>query len=201
MCPKIIHTRKEYVSYFNLSSELIQHKSSLNKIIAVGSDSEKIVGESFKDLMPNMIHLLCDLHMKGNIKEKALKLKRHTKSRVGTLIKYIFGKPIEGKVEKGLADSLTTEEFTATMTVLKQKWRNIGEKGKQFYHYFKDNKLYQIKSCMSAEERVIVGLQFPPKPNLQNANECMNSVLKRAGPRKCKRISEADEKLTTGVKK
>ena len=37
----IIHTRKEYVSYFNLPSKLIQCKTSLNKIIAVGSDSEK----------------------------------------------------------------------------------------------------------------------------------------------------------------
>ena len=38
-----------------------------------------------------------NIHMKGNIKEKALKLE-FTKSEVGTLIKDIFGKEI--KVEK-----------------------------------------------------------------------------------------------------
>ena len=45
------------------------------------------------------MHLLCDMHMKDNIKEKALKL-GFTKSEVGTLIKDVFGKQIEGTVEK-----------------------------------------------------------------------------------------------------
>ena len=44
-----------------------------------------------------------NIHMKGNIEEKAMKLE-FTKSEVGTLIKDIFGKQIKDKVEKGLAD-------------------------------------------------------------------------------------------------
>ena len=44
------------------------------KIIALARDSEKNVHQLFKDLMSNLIHLLCDMHMKDNIKEKALKL-------------------------------------------------------------------------------------------------------------------------------
>ena len=106
--------------------------------------------------------------MKDNIKEKVLKL-RITKSEVGTLIKDIFGKQIEDIVEKGLADSLTTEELKATMNALEQKWKNIGQKGEQFYQYFKDNTLYQIKNCMSAEVRAMVGLGFPPKSYLQTS--------------------------------
>ena len=136
--------------------------------------------------------------MKDNIKEKALKLE-FTKSEVGTLIKDVFGKEI--KVEKGLADSLVTERFTAIMTVLEQKWKNIREKGETFYQYFKDNKLYQIKRCMSAEVTAIVRLGFPRKPYLQNANVCMNNVLNLARSKKCKRISEVAEKLRTAVKK
>ena len=72
-----------------------------------------------------------NIHMKDNIKEKALKLE-FTKSEVGTLIKDIFGKEIKDKVEKGLADSLITEKLTATMTVLERKWKNIVEKGETF---------------------------------------------------------------------
>ena len=49
MDPAIIHARKEYVSHFNLPSNLIQHKSSLNKTILVGSDSQKNVYQPFKD--------------------------------------------------------------------------------------------------------------------------------------------------------
>ena len=106
--------------------------------------------------------------MKDNIKEKVLKL-GITKSEVGTLIKDIFVKQIEDIVEKGLADSLTTEKLKATMNALEQKWKNIGQKGEQFYQYFKDNTLYQIKNCMSAEVRAMVGLGFPPKSYLQTS--------------------------------
>ena len=49
MDPAIIHARKEHVSHFNLPSKLIQNKSSLNKIILVGSDSQKSVYQPFKD--------------------------------------------------------------------------------------------------------------------------------------------------------
>ena len=65
--------------------------------------------------------------------------------------------------------------------------------------YFKDNKLYQIKSCMPAEVRAMVGLGSPPKPCLQNASECMDSALKPAGSTKCKSVSEVAEKLRTAV--
>ena len=78
--------------------------------------------------MPSIIHLLCDIHLKDNIKEKPLKLE-FTKSEVGTLIKDIFDKQIKNKVEKGLADSLIDEQFTATMTVSEQKMEKHWKKG------------------------------------------------------------------------
>ena len=77
----------------------------MNKVIAVGSDSEKNVYQPFEDLIPNIMH---DTHMKDNIKEKPLKL-GFTKSEIDTLSKYIFGKQIEDTVVKGLAYSSTAE--------------------------------------------------------------------------------------------
>ena len=74
--------------------------------------------------------------MKDNIGEKVMKLE-FTTSEVGTLIKDIFGKQIKDKVEKSLADSLIAEQFTATMTVSEQKWKNIGEKGERFINISK----------------------------------------------------------------
>ena len=102
-----------------------------------------------------------NIHMKDNINEKAMKLE--------------FAK------SEDIFHQKISAESTANMTVLKQKWKNIGEKGETFYQYFKDNKLYQIKGCMSAEVRAIVGLGFPQKPYLKNANVCMNNVLNPAG--------------------
>ena len=47
MGPAVIHVREEYVSHFNHLSKLIQHKNSLNKIILLGSDSQKNVYQPF----------------------------------------------------------------------------------------------------------------------------------------------------------
>ena len=172
----------------------MQHKGSFNKIFVVGSDSEKIAYHLFKDLLPNITHLLCDMVMRENIKEKSLKL-GFTKSEVAAVIEDSFSTQIEDTVEEGLADSLAAEKFTATMIAVEQKWKNNGEKGEQFYHYLKVEKLYQTKSCMSAEVRAVVGLRSPPKTYLQNANKCMNSVLKPAGLAKCKSIDDVADKF------
>ena len=47
---------------------------------------------------------------------------------------------------------------------------------------------------MSAEVRAIVGLGFPRKSYLQNANVCMNNALNPADSKKCKRTGEVSEK-------
>ena len=48
---------------------------------------------------------------------------------------------------------------------------------------------------------VIVGLEFPRKPYLQNANVYMNNALNLTCSKKCKRISEVSGRLNTAVKK
>ena len=97
------------------------------------------------------------LILKDNIKEKALNL-RFTKSEIGTLIKYIFGKQIE---DAGVINRIYSNH-DCLGTKIGKPW----EKGERFYQYFKDNKLYQINSCMPAEVKAMVGLGFPPNPYL-----------------------------------
>ena len=52
---------------------------------------------------------------------------------------------------------------------------------------------------MTAEIRSLAGLGYPPKPYTQNANECVNAVLKR-GQRKCKSITDVIKILQDYVK-
>ena len=61
-----------------------------------------------------------------------------------------------------------------------QKWCALGNSEAQFSEYFRLHKLQHIRNCMAAELRVMVGLGFPPKPYTQNANNCINSVVKRS---------------------
>ena len=52
------------------------------------------------------------------------------------------------------------------------KWRT-------FYQYFTTYKIALIKQSMTADIRSMAGLGYPPQLYNQNANECMNSVIKR----------------------
>ena len=68
--PTIIHSRKEYRSYFSLPSEMLRLEPKLAGMRVFGSDSEKNVYKPFSNLFPTAIRLLCDLHMKDNIQNK-----------------------------------------------------------------------------------------------------------------------------------
>ena len=88
------------------------------------------------------------------------------------------------------------------MTVLEQKWKNTGEKGETFYQYFNDNKLCQIKGCMSADVReVVVGLHFHESLICKMQTCAWITSWTLQVQKKCKRVSEVAEKLITAAKK
>ena len=72
---------------------------------------------------------------------------------------------------------------------LKASWITRCKYGKEFASYFEKNKLDLIKETLSQNIRSMAGLGFPPEVYNQNANECMNSVLKRDTPRDKKRMT------------
>ena len=55
----------------------------------------------------------------------------------------------------------------------------LGNSEAQFSEYFRLHTLQHPRNCITAESRAVVGLDFPRKPSTQNANECVNSVMKR----------------------
>ena len=55
--PTIIHTRKEYQSYFSLPSEMLRLKPKLAGMRVFGSDSERNVYKPFSNLFPTAIRL------------------------------------------------------------------------------------------------------------------------------------------------
>ena len=59
-------------------------------------------------------------------------------------------------------------------------------KGNQFYNYFISHKVEGICNCMSSVVRSMAGLGYPSKPYTQNANECINSVIKPRRAETCK---------------
>ena len=54
--PTIIHTRKEYQSYFSLPNEILQLESKLVGMSVFGSDSEKNIYKPFSNLFHSSFH-------------------------------------------------------------------------------------------------------------------------------------------------
>ena len=71
----------------------------------------------------------------------------------------------------------TDSTFKTEGDKLYEKWLAVMEKGEQFVQYFKDNKEDQIRNCMLLSTRIACQLNLDVYT--QNANECMNSVMRK----------------------
>ena len=174
--PALIHSGKEYSSYFDLPNVMAKANKNLRNILVFGTDSEKNVYQTFQDVNENGYHLLCDLHMKSNIKKKLSELVIG-KDNKETIMKDIFGQTVAGIVEPGLVDAI--DDFDKVLDELVRKWEGMGSKESLFADYFASHKVIHIRTSISADIRAMAGLGFPPSPYTQNANECINSVIKR----------------------
>lgn len=186
--PVLIHQRKTFSSYVSLPFSMIKHKSSLSGVLVTGSDGEKPLKDALNTGFSTAAHLLCDVHMEDNIQSKLsqLNIPKVTAERYLT---DIFGRRVENKKIKGLVDCSTTSELENSHNDLKPAWIDRHRSGKEFSTYFEKHKLELIKATMSQNIRSMAGLGFPPEVYNQNANECMNSVLKRDIPNDKKRMS------------
>ena len=110
---------------------------------------------------------------------------------------------------KGLVDYNSDEEFEREFLRLVEIWKEM-PKGEDFINYMKKHKKQLIKQFMLASTRERCGLGSPPKDYNQNANEAINSMIKRAkGPNKLsmreavqlmqQEVSGQDEKVKPAI--
>ena len=92
----------------------------------------------------------------------------------------VFGKTSGNIKIKGLLDCFEENEFLAEWKNLEEKWKKRGAEGYHFLKYLTETKKDLMKSSMIASVRKRCGLGDPPKQYDQNANEAMNSVIKKA---------------------
>ena len=176
--PALIHQRRLFDSYFQLPSGMLKYCPDLKNLLAYGSDGEKNITDSFDTCFSGAKHLLCDLHMKDNIKQKLLNLNISTnESKI--FMDDIFGIQIGQSKRAGLVDCTSEDAFDKMLESLKDDWCNRHPNGEEFFQYFITYKSDLIKQSMTADVRAMTGLGFPPQLYNQNANECMNSVIKR----------------------
>ena len=85
--------------------------------------------------------------------------------------------------------------FDLKLNHLREKWMGFGGKRNQFYSYLFSHKVEGICNCISSELRSMAGLDYPPKPYSQNANKCINSVIKPRESQKCKSIIDVVNRI------
>lgn len=176
--PILLHQKKSFDSYFKMPSSLLQMCPNLVNLKVFGTDGDQNLYNAFQVCFPGSHHLLCDLHMVDNIERKLCNL--GIRGNIAKLYKNdIFGSVYDGKKVKGLIDCLSKQEFDEKCNVLEEQWTARHPAGKEFFNYFIDYKAEIIKQTMTAELQSICGFGYPPRPYNQNANECINSVIKR----------------------
>ena len=179
--PILIHQREQFSSYYSLPSTMIRYEPDLRRILAFGTGKEVPLYSAFKSALPFAVHLLCDMHMKDSISLKLSELDIR-----GPLARQYMTEIFGNGQQRGqrLVDRSTEAEFSERMENLKEGWTTRHKEGGKFCTYFTDKKAPKILSCMSSTVRSMSGLGFPPDLNCQNANECMNSVVKRGAKNK-----------------
>ena len=175
--PLLLHQRKTYESYFNLPSSMVQACPNIKNVRVFGTDGDANLYTCFHDCFLSARHLLCDIHMMDNIKNK-LKTLNITGQVADEFIKDIFGKQVGQTKIKGLVDCTSPEMYDVKFHELQNKWKNRHSNGQIFTDYFIKNKCNLIKECMLADVRSMCGMGFPPQTYNQNANECINHVIK-----------------------
>ena len=153
---------------------MVKLRPNLIKLKAFGSDGEKNVHEAFKSSFPTAKHLLCTIHMKDNIKRKCLGLGIVSEP----YIEEIFRKKVNDTKIKGLMDCNDEKEFDVFYDQLRELWVKR-PKGVEFSVFMDNYKRKAIKDSMLVETRKICGLGDPPEDYTQNANESINSMIKR----------------------
>ena len=136
-------------------------------------------------------------HAKENIENKLSKLQVKDKN---IYMEEIFRKTSGNIKTKGLLDCFEENEFVAEWKNLEEKWKKRGVQGYQFLKYLTEAKKDHMKSSMIASVRKRCGLGDPHKQYDQNANEAMNSVVKKAKEKGIISVKETIKLLHQEVK-
>jgi hypothetical protein len=174
--PILIHQKKNFDSYFKLSSSILQICPEMKNLKAFGTDGDKNLSDAFEVCFTSAKHLLCDIHMQDNI-ERKLKDLGITKGKAREYIDDIFGKTKDGIKTKGLVDSMSSEEFDHTLQNLYEKWKSIHPNGTLFLKYFMEYKADLIKKLHVFRVTKSLRIRFSTK----------------AIQSKCKRMHEFDD--------
>ena len=175
--PGILHKQKLYTSYKTLPLLMSKYCAGTSGILVYGTDGEENMAKALADAYPTAKHLRCDIHMRDNVKRKLSEI-GITGTVASEIVFDIFCKKVDGGIQGGLVDCTSSDEFDTALKVVVEKWNTLHNHGGKFVEYFLKEKAEVIREAGRANVRSVCGLGYPPKVYTQNANECMNRLIK-----------------------
>ena len=73
--PVLIHYRKNFASFLFFAASLIGLRKNLESLRVFGTDSDKVVIDSFSHEFRFAIHLFCSIHLRKNVKDELFRRK------------------------------------------------------------------------------------------------------------------------------
>ena len=183
------------MTYRVLVDHLLNSRPELRNMHVLGTDGELAMSTPFLEKCPNLIHLLCFIHLRSNIVNH-LKSVGVNESNRRCITADIFGQQQGVRFEEGIVDSEDSEEFRFWLGSLNSVWFDrVGEKGWQFHDWFVKNKADLMETKLLKPIRIRAGLGQPPKPFYSNRVECSNSLL--SSERICSKDERFNRKAST----
>ena len=175
--PLYVHRQKKEMTYEGFVNQLLELKPELKTIKAIGTDGVEALYNAFVKKIDNIIHLRCFLHERQNI-DRHLKTIGVSEYNRNEIIADLFGRQVGSRLEEGILDSDTVEEFWLRMAEIKQIWKErMGSKGEQVHSWVIKYKADEIVNSMIRPVRIQAGLGNPPLQFTTNRVECVNHLL------------------------
>jgi hypothetical protein len=152
----------------------------LINVIAIGSDGEKAIWNTFSVQFHKATHLLCFLHVKRDIQRKLHDI-GVAEQYARQYINDIFGYTVGEHFHEGLVDCDSESDYEEKIKTCCESWNEREKLARDtsvpvFYNWFKTNHSHLLKTKMLKPVRVRAGLGIPPMRYTSNDNESINVV-------------------------
>ena len=114
-----MHPKLSTYNYF--ASTHIGLRPTLRRVLAFGSDGEKVLTEAFTHNFPYAVQLRCFIHFCRNVEEK-LKGLGFSSTVAEEFLCDIFGKQMGNTYQEGLVDSFSGDDFDRRLSQIKSVW-------------------------------------------------------------------------------
>lgn len=172
--PVMMCMTKEESTYLSFIHCLLRTVPGLGQFLhATGTDNETALRNAVSAEFYRSHPLLCYLHSKKNVKEKARQLGL-SQSLTARILEDLYAR------KSGLVWSSSKEEFDTRVQGLLQEWETLESSERKgpakFGDYFCQFKLEDMRERMS--KYVMEGLGLGEEPYIQNIPESVNSMIK-----------------------